>query len=168
MDASVLLGLALTEPDAAHGILLKFNGKVEKEFGDEGGLHIRVSSDGDEASWEIPFGAAIELPKQRAAVDLSVSWPPKLKLDDTFEVGPLCLRAQVDSTTPGYRTTLGLGEKGHEGVQAHLNAGDMLGFLGKIVDIAPMDAAYSPNVRLASGQSPTFSRTLRDDETRGV
>lgn len=168
VNASVLLGLALTEPDAAHGILLKFNGKVEKLFGSEHGFHIRITSDGDEAAWEIPFGAAIGLPTQRAVVDVALSWPPNLKLGDTFEVGPLSLRAHVDTTTPGYRTTLGLGERGHEGVQAHFHPGDMLGFLGKIVEIAPMDAAYSPNVRLASGRSPSFSLTYRDDETKGA
>lgn len=168
VDASVMLGLALTEPDAAHGILLKFNGRVDLDLVDDGGFHVKLSSDSDEASWEVPFGGAIGMPKQRAVVDLTASWTPGLHLGETFSMGPLRLHAQVDTTTPGYRTTLSLGEKGHEGVEAHLKTKDKLGFLGKIVDIAPMDAVYSPNVMLASGQSPSFSLTLRDDETKEV
>lgn len=168
VDASVMLGLGLTEPDAAHGILLKFTGTVEMDLVDAGGFHVQLSSEGDEATWEIPFGAAIGLPDKQAVVDLKASWtPPNLNLGDSFKVGPLFLHAQVDTTAPGYRTTLGLGVKGHEGVEAHLSTGDKLGFLGEIVDIAPMDAVYSPNVMLASGQPPSFSLTLRDDE-KGV
>lgn len=169
VDASVLLGLALTEPDAGHGILLKFNGKVDLDLlSESGGFHVGLTSDGDEASWEVPFGAAIGLPQQRAVVDLEVSWAPGLHLGEIVKVGPLRLHAQINTATPGYRTTLSLGEKNHEGVRAHVSTADKLGFLGKLVDIAPMDAAYSPNVILASGQAPSFSLTLRDDETKGV
>lgn len=173
VDASVLLGLALTEPSAAHGILLRVNGKVDQPFGDQNGFHLRVISDGDDATWEIPFGGGMQLPQQRAVIDVTLSWPPGLALDREglrLSVGPLYLHAHADTTKPKprYQTILGIGDHDHQGVDVHLDVTDQLGLLGGIVAITPAGAGYSPNVRLASGESPSFSLAYRGDETKGA
>jgi hypothetical protein len=78
-------------------------------------------------------------------------------------VGPLSIRAQVDTAKPGYQTTLGLGDRKSSGVKANIDIGANLGFLRQVVAIAPVDANYSPNVRLASGQRPSFSLAYPTD-----
>lgn len=166
LDTPVVLGLAVTEPDAAHGILLMLNGDVDKRFGDEDGFHIQIRSNGDQATWEIPFQGSFTMPTGTAVVDVTVSWPPGLSVDDggvRCRVGPLSLRAKVDTATPGYQVTLGLGDTKTAGVAANIDVADHLGLLSTIVDIAPVGASYSPNVRLGSGRSPSFSLAYPSD-----
>jgi hypothetical protein len=168
-EASVLLGLALTEADAAHGILLRITGSVDKPLGQENGLHVRITSDGGDVSWEIPFGAAMQLQRQESVVDVEVSWPPPVTPGGAgapITIGPLSLRAHLDTTKPSYRTSFGLGDGEHPGVNADLNFASALGFLSEIVAIAPITNSYSPNVLLASGQSPSFSLAYRGNDMK--
>ncbi|MGN2638439.1 hypothetical protein ACTD5D_20120 [Nocardia takedensis] len=167
-EKSCAVGLAVTDPDLAHGLLLRLRGAGSLRLGDHRfGLELRMTAgtNGD-TEWVVPFGGALAAPTADATVAVSVWWDPGLEsVRDgpvNFEVGPLVVTATLNcrDNRPSYVLEAGLGTgppENRHGVRAHLDLRAALGVVGEVVSLSPIDESYSPRARLASNEPPTYS-----------
>ena len=168
--AAVTLGLGITDPDVTHGLLLKVDGALTKNFGNDA-FAVTIKTADDHATWEIPFSGPPPPPKPNdpdapapvsASLEASISWDPHLRTGNPdpagVTVGPLYLDAVLSyNNVVHYAVELGLGRDGRPGVQAQVTTKSLLGPLSDVVNITPVNETYSPKVRLADGESPTFT-----------
>lgn len=157
---TLTVGLAVTDPGLKHGLVLKASAPIDVEFGSD--LHIKATAQ-DKAGWTWEFGGSVESPDASAVLDVDLTWkspiPPLLSPVGDITVGPLHLHVTF-AKSPGeplYRLALGLGAPTDPGLHATLHAGQALGALGRVVDIADLDERYSPQTALAAGQEPMFT-----------
>ncbi|MEO7350337.1 MAG: hypothetical protein ABIW17_00435 [Marmoricola sp.] len=153
-------GLAVTDPDLKHGIMLKASAPLDLAFGSD--LRVEVTAQ-DNADWTWEFGGSVESPDASAVLEVGLSWKPPIPAlsNDVggVSIGPLHLNATFarSPTEPLYKLALGLGVAADPGLRAQLHAGRALGVLGQIVHVADLDEQYSPQVALADGQEPLFT-----------
>ncbi len=158
---SLTIGLALTDADKTHGIIVKANLQVPLHFG-AGGLTVSFEAQGD-GEWRIPFGGAMGPRKPNAAISLAATYDPNIHLSESgvvFGVGPARVLAHLAAppVTPLWTLEVGLGNAaGTPGIEAGVDLGQALGLLAAIIHIEPIDEKYSPKLNLAPGSRPVFT-----------
>lgn len=155
------LGLALTDPDVKHGILVTATAPLT--VGPIGNaLTLRVDAK-SACNWTWEFGGTPESPDPECAVEIDLAWQPPMPVLSSdaggISVGPLHLNVKLTKGRPDplYAITLGLGTSAQPGVEAQLHAGEALGALARFVQISELDERYSPSVMLKTGQSPQYT-----------
>jgi hypothetical protein len=159
---SVTIGFALTDPaPARHGIVLQATAGLTIAPTPLGPLTFSVSSQGD-ASWRLGFSGGVEPPAEQASITAQLSWDPGIHAGNAtagLDVGLLRLAAHL-STLPGtplYTLRIAFGDGAAPGLEAKVDLGQLLGALGAIVHLAPLDQSYSPELVLTQGAGPQFS-----------
>jgi hypothetical protein len=166
-ELHLTLGLGITDKvDAAghelqRGLVMRANGALAVGPVGTGPLTVSLASSGA-ADWRIPFAQAISLPGQQGSVSITVTWDPRLAAGDpangvSFTMGRLRLAGSASDVPDGplWGLTLAVGDpSGTPGVDIAVDLGSVFGELASVVQIAPIEEAYSPSVVLAAGRDP--------------
>ncbi len=158
---SVTVGFAMTDPaPAKHGFILQATAGLALGPIALGPLTFAANSVGD-ASWRLGFAGPLEKPAQNASLNASLRWDPKISVGDAtagLSLGPLGLTAALSTGAPLYQVTLGAGDGGaRPGADAKIDLSKLLGALGAIVHITPIEESYSPKLVLTQNAGPQFT-----------